>query len=80
MSQECGGCCVRGVGKEVVAASARASSLIWEVASNGVWVCTTLGYAGYTFSIGGLAVWAPSYLQVLVSEAFKVLVREALSY
>jgi hypothetical protein len=71
---------VRVVGKEVAAASASVSSLIWEVASNGVWVCTTLGYAGYTFSIGGLAVWAPSYLQVLVHEAFKVLVREALSY
>jgi len=37
--------------------------LVWSISSNGVWLCTTLGYAAYTFSIGAMAVWAPSYLQ-----------------
>ena len=35
---------------------AHACGLIWAIVSNGVWLCTTLGYAGYTFSVGALAV------------------------
>ena len=29
--------------------------LVWDILSNGVWLCTTLGYAGYTFSVGAMA-------------------------
>mmetsp|Transcript_53253 Transcript_53253/g.78047 ORF Transcript_53253/g.78047 Transcript_53253/m.78047 type:complete len:238 (-) Transcript_53253:66-779(-) len=42
---------------------AHAWGLVWVIVSNGVWLCTTLGYAAYTFSVGAMAVWAPSYLQ-----------------
>ena len=42
---------------------AHAWDMVWAILGNGVWLCTTLGYAGYTFSIGAMAVWAPTFLQ-----------------
>ena len=54
---------VTGRGNEGVGIFAHAWELVLDVVSNGTWLCTTLGYAGYTFSVGAIAVWVPSFLQ-----------------
>ena len=50
-------------GQEAEDGCAHAARLVWSIVSNRVWLCATLGYAGYTFSIGAMAVWGPAFLQ-----------------
>src|SRR5262249_47710086 len=55
----------RGV-NEPAASDAVAQSLysaVTALARNFVYVGTVLGYAAYTFAVGGLAVWMPTYLE-----------------
>lgn len=43
--------------------------LVWDILSNGVWLCTTLGYAGYTFSVGAMAGVCVRRVCVLLARA-----------
>eukprot|EP00960_Hanusia_phi_P040307 754381-Hanusia_phi.AAC.4 len=33
-----------------------------------IWLCTVMGYGAFTFSVGAMAVWGPTYLQVCLRE------------
>jgi MFS family permease len=48
---------------EVVPSSEPVMDTLGALARSGPYVGTVLGYAAYTFALGGLAVWMPTYLE-----------------
>ncbi|EKX36797.1 hypothetical protein GUITHDRAFT_40681, partial [Guillardia theta CCMP2712] len=39
------------------------------IVGNPIWVCTVMGYGAFTFSVGAMAVWGPTYLQMQLDDA-----------
>ena len=54
----------RGVNdEEVVAVPQSMMAAVRTLTSNATYVGTVLGYTAYTFALGGLAIWMPTYLE-----------------
>jgi MFS transporter, Spinster family, sphingosine-1-phosphate transporter len=47
----------------ILAALRQTLMLYWQLARQGSYALTVLGYAAYTFAVGGLAFWMPTFLE-----------------